>query len=544
MKKRLFFTFIVMGFLVFGTIGVNAASNVRVYRDGVEVDYSRVKDESGVVVMPQIIKDRLMVPIKQTAEIFGINLVWDPNTSTMTLTKDGVVTTHTIYTNILTINGVAKTYDTPSTVIDGRTLMPNIMIADIINCDTSWDNATRSVIMRSRPKALPKPEVLSATAKREVMIGEEMIVTAMTNQYATSVNLLDSTGRVLSSSSQYVTTGDYRSFTLKYKPTAQSMGPIQFKVQAGDSSGYNKEATKAVAVSVNKGISVVSAYAEDTKPYLNENAKITVTATDGVTRVRLTDKSTNNAYEQTVYTVVNANGDKAFTFNIKMTEKGDKTFSIEIGTDTFYIADSQTVSLTVQNERPKDPISVKEVVYDTKTYYQNDTVYVSVRTSLSAVEVEIYDNYTRTTTRYTNYKDSTNYRTFEVSVKLNTTGANSFYATAYDRDGKKSEKSFTINTGTGAYGALIKNVTSTRSGSNTTNADYIFSIITSNDVWYVNIYDYSGNVIGTAYNYSSYGNNQYVWTITVPYYYITSYVSVSATSANYAQPEYYQYVIY
>ncbi|MDR1687573.1 MAG: copper amine oxidase N-terminal domain-containing protein [Clostridiales bacterium] len=517
MKKRKFFAILLsLCLLIAAAVPAQAAvTDFSIYFDGVAVDYSKIDDGTGIFTLPQILNSRAMVPVRQTTHYLGIQMNWNPDTRTMTMTKGNSVATHVLASSVVTINGVDKVFDTPSMVVDDKTLMPNIMIAEIVNCDTWWENETRSVIMRTRqePVVVQKPEIVSVTAsKQEVMLGEEWIVIAMGNNLTSRVSLYNHNGVEVASSAEYVQTGDYRSFTLRYAPTTITFSALQYKVVAGDAAGFNNDGYKTALLEVAEGITITSVTADKNQPYNGETVRFTVTASDQVTRVRLTDTATNKTYDSTNY--VNSGSVTVFTVDVPITEGGDKLFSVEIGTAAFLTKTDKTVTINARGEKPKDPIAIQEVVVDnTVAHTVNQDVTVTVRTSLSCAKVEIYDAQTRTYETFTTYTDSATYRTFTTRARMSTNGTNSFTAIAYDEAGAKAERAFTISPyGTTSRNGMIQNVTN--AASTNANGMVTLTIYTTTYVQTVVVTDSMGYTYYPVFTPGT-DPNQYTWTVDV-----------------------------
>jgi hypothetical protein len=88
-----------------------------------------------------------MLPLRVIGEALGMTLDFDSATSTATMTATGLRVTHVINTNIITVNGTARTFDASSTIVDGRTLMPVRMLAEAIGANVEWDGVTRTVMI-------------------------------------------------------------------------------------------------------------------------------------------------------------------------------------------------------------------------------------------------------------------------------------------------------------------------------------------------------------------------------------------------------------
>jgi hypothetical protein len=88
-----------------------------------------------------------MVPIRTTATALGMNVEWNDATKTMTFTKDNMVITHVMSTNVLVINGEEKVYEAYSAVKNDTTYMPLIMLADVTGLEPTWEAKSKSVFL-------------------------------------------------------------------------------------------------------------------------------------------------------------------------------------------------------------------------------------------------------------------------------------------------------------------------------------------------------------------------------------------------------------
>jgi hypothetical protein len=406
-----------------------------------------------------------MLPFLETMKLLGIATQWNGQNTAVSMSKDGISSTHSVYTNTITVNGTVKLYDTPTALIDGEIFIPSIMVADIIGYDSMWEHSMYSVLMRPRdpysisPASVSAsvsafisasgPNIISFTAnKNTVMVGEELIVNVIANADTSRVRLTDNSGNVVATSDQYTKIGSNNSFNLRYVPSSQTLSFIQYKVEAGNAGGYNSSSAKAISINVNQGLEVISAVTNGSV-YENEYASVTITASEGATRVRLTDKDTSSTVEKTAYTT--KNGNRVFELEIKASQKGEKSYGIEVGNASGYVRSSRVLSFNVLDARPSGGLSIKETVYSNRTFYRGESVSVTVRTSLSAVGVDVYDNQTRSSSNYTKYTDYSDYRAFTVSISPSQWGSNSFVITAYDKDGRKVDKTIYATAGSSGY---------------------------------------------------------------------------------------------
>jgi hypothetical protein len=117
------------------------SDEVRVTIDGVLQSFE---------VAPRIIDGRTMLPLRAIGEALGMNVRFATETNTATLTTDDATITHVIHTSQITVNGETSSFDVPSTIIDGRTLVPMRMLAEAIGAEVSWNPDTRTAAVVTR----------------------------------------------------------------------------------------------------------------------------------------------------------------------------------------------------------------------------------------------------------------------------------------------------------------------------------------------------------------------------------------------------------
>lgn len=134
------FIYVLVGLFVIltNTIGVSANSQneIKVAINGQQVYFD---------VNPTTINDRTMVPMRAIFENLGATVNWDGDTQTITSEKDGTKLQLTINSNIMYVNGVAKTLDAPATLFNGRTLVPVRAISEAFGYDVDWFNNYQTI---------------------------------------------------------------------------------------------------------------------------------------------------------------------------------------------------------------------------------------------------------------------------------------------------------------------------------------------------------------------------------------------------------------
>ena len=100
-------------------------------------------------VMPQIIDDRTVMPMRAIFEALGADVSWDGETRTVTAVKDDTTIKMTIGSNVMYVNDMPIELDVAPLIIDERTLVPGRAVAESLGADVSWDGETRTVIIKS-----------------------------------------------------------------------------------------------------------------------------------------------------------------------------------------------------------------------------------------------------------------------------------------------------------------------------------------------------------------------------------------------------------
>ena len=116
----------------------------------VTVDGEAVKFD----VLPQIINDRTMVPVRAIFEALGAGVEWNDETKTVTATKGETIVSLTINSNVISVNGEEKAIDTPAMIVNDRTLVPVRAISEAFDCTVEWDGVTYTVIITSAPEEI------------------------------------------------------------------------------------------------------------------------------------------------------------------------------------------------------------------------------------------------------------------------------------------------------------------------------------------------------------------------------------------------------
>lgn len=96
-------------------------------------------DETNLDVPAKIVNSRIMVPIRFIAETFGIPILWDGDSRTVTIGADSDLILE-IGAYSATVHGKKVALDSPPIIENGRTLVPLRFISEALNSNVWWDS--------------------------------------------------------------------------------------------------------------------------------------------------------------------------------------------------------------------------------------------------------------------------------------------------------------------------------------------------------------------------------------------------------------------
>ena len=98
-------------------------------------------------VMPGIINDRTLVPVRFVAESFGAEVGWDDATRKITIRLDGKEIVMTLGETKYTVDGVEAELDVPAQVMSDRTMVPVRVVSEAFGKTVFWDAANYLIII-------------------------------------------------------------------------------------------------------------------------------------------------------------------------------------------------------------------------------------------------------------------------------------------------------------------------------------------------------------------------------------------------------------
>lgn len=94
---------------------------------------------------PAILKSKTMVPIRAILTELGAKIEWHDETDTVIAKKGDKTLMITIGSDIMYVNNVPKSIDTPAQILSGVTLVPLRVISESFGAKVQWDDKTKSV---------------------------------------------------------------------------------------------------------------------------------------------------------------------------------------------------------------------------------------------------------------------------------------------------------------------------------------------------------------------------------------------------------------
>ncbi len=97
---------------------------------------------------PYINEDnRSMVPLRFVAEKMGCEVDWNQETSTVTISKEGIIIVLKVGENKALVNEQEKTFDTKAEVVNGRTMIPLRFISECLGAEVDWKSESTTVFI-------------------------------------------------------------------------------------------------------------------------------------------------------------------------------------------------------------------------------------------------------------------------------------------------------------------------------------------------------------------------------------------------------------
>lgn len=407
---------------------------------------------------PQIMNQRAMVPFRRTAEALGATVDWNKTTETATLTKGNRTVVHTMRTNVITVNGVASTFDTPSAVVQNRTMMPVRMLSEALGNVVTWDNSSRTVNI-----VADQPSIISVVPdKTTVNSGEKVTISVTASSVTDKIKIIDvnENNALITEANTYSTNADgTRLYSIPWTPNVAKSTFKTLKVVAGNSSSYNENADgyKVCAISVTADTTPkITSFSSDKKEVSRDDSvKLTIEANANTEKIKITNAKNEKLSEVTNYKLSDSNNpnSRVFETTIKMTERGDiELRAYPSDNSGNYQATYQTVKITVSgigSTTSSEKLKISDYYLLDDNIFVDEEVQLIVKTSTDIEKIEILnsDDKVVCSTKYSAIKNTSEY-VWDLNVPIKDSGRNRFYIVAYDKDGNSVKESISFSAST------------------------------------------------------------------------------------------------
>ena len=502
--KKCFISLTLIFTMLIPSINVFGADPVYVKLNGVSINYDDAQ--------PQIMNQRAMVPFRKTAETLGATVDWNKQTETATLTKGDRVVVHTMRSSVVTVNGKASTFDTPSAVIQDRMMMPVRMLSEALGNPVTWDNSTRTVNI-----VADEPTVVSIIPdKTTVNSGEKINIAVTTSSTTDRIKILDvnENNNIITEANTYSTNADgTRLFSVPWTPNVTKSTFKTLKAVPGNLTTYNEDASayKVCAISINGDIKPkITSFTSDKRDVgRGDKIKLTIEANGNTDRIRIDSSKEEKLVEITNYKLADSNNPnvRVFQTEITMEDRGDIEFKAYPGNiSNGYESTYETLKITVGGTGSGTSTSKLKI---NDTFVLNDEVYVDetvklvVKTSTDIDKVEILDEDDKIVddTRFPYIKNSSEY-IWEMDIPVKESGRNRFYVVAYNSDNDKTKESISFSASTYSSSDLVIVNTEQRDIGAVSGDTVKFIIRTTNQAEYIKVFDGSSELTKVT-NYSN-----------------------------------------
>ncbi|MEC0247390.1 copper amine oxidase N-terminal domain-containing protein [Paenibacillus chitinolyticus] len=113
---------------------------------------------------PILIKDTSMVPFRFLGELLGAEVTWENSTQTVILKGNDRKVTLSVGQPEANVNGVSTVLDQPAAIVNETTLVPLRFIAESLNRNVAYDNASKVITIVSKEETKP----VAPTPEKEI----------------------------------------------------------------------------------------------------------------------------------------------------------------------------------------------------------------------------------------------------------------------------------------------------------------------------------------------------------------------------------------
>lgn len=402
---------------------------------------------------PQITNQRAMVPIRETAEALGATLEWNKTTETMTIIKGNRVSVHKMRSNVITVNGVAKTFDTPSINVKDRTLMPVLMLSEAIGNNVTWDNATRTVNIIATGAYI----TAASPNKDTVESGERIILTVAASSGTERVKIMDiNDGTLISENTTYTTNPDgTKTFSIPFTPSVTKNTYKSLKVVGGTLSTYNEnaDAYKIVPITIvaNTQGKILEVKPNKTEIGRGDEIKLTIKADSSTQKIKIVDE-TNSSFKEVVNYKIE-NNLNVFETNMSFNSRGEVVLKLFAGNSNGYGTSYETVKINIGGAGSTNTAKKNAKLTFHDLFIVNDRNYVGEKTELKIsassdiVRIEVFDEEDRSVDRVfapVAKDEENNDYTWSLLAPIAKEGRNQFKIVGYNRNNETVKENLSI----------------------------------------------------------------------------------------------------
>ncbi len=130
-------------------------------------------DDENPLVVPYIIHDRTMVPIRFISEALGADVLWENGWSGCIIKKAGKEIKLEFGSSEFFVNGEKFSFEVPVEVVHDRTMVPIRFVSEQLDCDVYWEAINSAVIIS------PKDNPWQPERKAEINAINEMLLSIL-----------------------------------------------------------------------------------------------------------------------------------------------------------------------------------------------------------------------------------------------------------------------------------------------------------------------------------------------------------------------------
>ena len=154
--------------------GVAMKANVpRAYADLTETQVNKKNSD----ITPIVKNNSTLLPLRFVAESVGAEVLWNEETRTVNVNKNGKNIVMTIGTDVCTVNGEAVDMPVAAEIVNNTTYLPLRFVAEMLDYHVEYDNETRVILVIPKENAehIPKDRAWWELLEQYVRLGKEDI---------------------------------------------------------------------------------------------------------------------------------------------------------------------------------------------------------------------------------------------------------------------------------------------------------------------------------------------------------------------------------